>query len=137
MNDPVYNTVAEAVASIRVSEFGLGSSWVRFPKANLYVRIGRRYIGKAFVDTLELATVDVATQAQGTGVFRDLLAQFEELAAKQKRVLVVENVMSGRLKEAFCRRVARGDWFVLYVDIVPSYYRPWSQNETQPKEAHC
>lgn len=133
----IFNTPSEAVASIRVSEFGLGASWVRFPKASLYVRIGKRYIDKARVDTLELATIDVDVPAQGTGVFRDLLAQFEKLAESQKRVLVVENVMSGRLKDAFCRRVARGDWFVLYVDIVPSYYRPWSQNETQSEEAHC
>ena len=78
--------------------------WMGDGPLRVYMRRAKRLIGGEYVETLDLANMEVDEPSRGCGRFTRFLVGAERLAMRRARIVFVENVLSRRFQRFFERR---------------------------------
>lgn len=79
------------------------NAWLSSGSLRVFVRNSKRLFDAEMRSCLDIATVEVAENKRGTGVFREFLAAAETVATEKGLELFVENVMEERFRSLFER----------------------------------
>lgn len=80
------------------------SRWFEGDDGKVFLRVNRRYLAAdTILPVLELATIEVAEQCRGQGVFRQVLEHLEKQAVTLGRGVFVENTLEPILEAAMER----------------------------------
>lgn len=77
--------------------------WVKFSFGEVYFRKTRHYIAGNFINTLDIATINVKDTFQGKGHFTSLLNFIESHCLSVGRTIYIENVQTKRFSEFFSK----------------------------------
>jgi hypothetical protein len=79
--------------------------WLKNKKVEVYVRITQRYVDDTFVESIDIANIDIKKERnQGKGWFTGFITQVEELAATSSRCVYIESIVSERFANFIIKR---------------------------------
>ena len=100
--------------------------WIEEENMFCYVRKAVRVLGPSFVPTIDVATIEVAEEMRGQGIFTSFLTRVEQTAKTQQRAVFVESVMAPRLANFLLKR-----GYILdprnSTTLAPSFFKPLSK----------
>ena len=119
----IYNQIKEFVEAPCTSRFGRRSH-LSDERIALYMRLTSRSVSGEYVETIDIATVDVNLDQQGKGVFSKVLGYIEKLADKHGRTVFVESIVNRDLTRSLQKRgyVLSGDELAPNASRAPQPY---------------
>lgn len=99
----------ELLNAAKASKLGMARGYLSYSHANLYLRIGPRFVGGENISCLQIASITIPEKYQNKEIFTKLLS---ELMVLDDRPIYVECVLNKRFGDALIRRgfvVVRSD----------------------------
>lgn len=94
----IINQIKSDIISVNFSKKFNTRDYCRTNNIFLYYRVTKHYIEGNYVDTIDIASIEIVPECmRGKGFFTKLLQEIEKLAIEYDRIIYIESVVSDRL----------------------------------------